>query len=155
MTCKDCIHYEVCYYIKQYEKVVHCPDFKDKSQVVDFSTPIQKLYFVKRGFTLTSGFQDKWIFEELYNDTTNCLIFNDRNRALSELEELNKCLYSIFQNGVVSPQHCLHISDYTRADISGRRSFKFKDDIFCKEVSICENCCLEVKLFKAAGCRVG
>lgn len=38
MTCKDCIHYDVCYWFKNYgadEYCVDCRKFKDKSRIVE------------------------------------------------------------------------------------------------------------------------
>lgn len=43
MTCKDCIHYDVCYWFKNYgtdEYCVDCRKFKDKSRIVELPMPV-------------------------------------------------------------------------------------------------------------------
>lgn len=85
MTCKDCIHYEVCVIFgkevyKDFGNVEgqeRCPTFKDKSQIIDFSTYSQTIYFIKRAF------DHRWILED-------CLIFSDKSRAEAKLKELNR-----------------------------------------------------------------
>lgn len=40
MTCKDCIHYEVCHVAKYIETNGHCFDFKDKSKHIELSNKV-------------------------------------------------------------------------------------------------------------------
>ena len=65
MTCKDCVHYEVCYLIEHYgadiEGVEDCTKFKPKSSFVELPCEVgQTVYRVRRFKCDVDGYGMRW-----------------------------------------------------------------------------------------------
>ena len=112
MTCKDCIHYDVCatngidVENTTFKKELCCGEFKDKSRIIELPCKVgDDIYYItidrnandlKNLFGMivkkADLFQILWILtiDERDKNYINNEVFFDKSKAESKLKELNK-----------------------------------------------------------------